>query len=168
MRSTLIALAFMTGGCLVEYVLPEGDSSGGDTDDSMGHVVTGDPAPTSTAGTTGDIQTTGDPCDEGLTRCGDACVDLSRDDAHCGSCDEYCKSDERCIASECRDILPVDCAACPCDACPEASGIVESTTSGGGSDAEKHLCCPPPDGAEAVLCVVGDAEDPLVCPTGGD
>jgi hypothetical protein len=166
----------MTGGCLVEYVLPEGDSSGdrpgdtgdrpGDTGDSTGHVVTGDPAPTTgTAGATGDGQTTGDPCDQGLSRCGEACVDLSRDDAHCGSCGESCKSDELCVASECRDVLPVECAMCPCDAC-SASGVLESTTSGGG-DAEQYLCCPPPDGADSVICLVGDPEDPLACPDGG-
>jgi hypothetical protein len=130
-------------------------------------VVTGDPAPTG-GDTTGDGQTTGDACDEGLTRCGDACVDLSRDDGHCGTCEEYCKSDEKCIASECRDILPVDCATCPCDACPGSGGVLESTTSGGGGDPEKYLCCAPPDGADdAVICVVGDAEDLLVCPEEG-
>ena len=90
-------------------------------------------------------------------RCGDACVDLSRDAAHCGSCDEVCDSDELCIASECRDIVPVDCAACPCDACAES----------GGGDPQMYLCCPPEDGKDAVVCVVGDAEDLLVCPADG-
>ncbi len=182
MRSTLIALALMTGGCLVEYVLPEGDSSGGPG--TTQNSTTGDPAPTTGgADTTGDEQPTGDACDPGLTRCGEDCFDLARSDTHCGTCDEFCEDDEMCIASECREILVVACDACPCDACP-SDDVLESTT-GGGGDPSKYLCCPPAGGgegtdsadsaeseesaetadtAETVLCVVGDPEDLLVCP----
>ena len=158
MRLTHITLALVTSGCLVEYVLPEGDSSGdqGTTQSSL----TNDPAPTT--GTTGDGQTTGDACDAGLVRCGDACVDLTRSGTHCGACDESCEDDEMCIASGCRESLVVACAACPCDACPAEDGGEESAS--GGGEPMNYLCCPPADGAEPVVCIVGDLEDVLVCP----
>ena len=163
MRPALIALTLVTSGCLVEYVLPEGDSSGdpGNTQDSF----MGEPARTTgtdAVETAEDGQMTGDECDADLTRCGDDCVDITRNDGHCGACDDYCNEGEQCIASECREILVVECAACPCDACPAGDGGEESTTSDGG-DPSKYLCCPIDDD-EAVVCVVGDPEAELVCP----
>lgn len=159
---TLSAL-LMAGGCFVEYVLPEG---------STGETSTGEGAVTDATMTMTGTQTTeptsGDGCEPGLSPCGEACVDLTRDDAHCGACGEYCKVDERCIASECRDIFVVDCAACPCDACPD--GMLDPTdgTDGtDGSDPQKSMCCPPAGGSDAVVCVIADADDPdevLVCP----
>jgi len=192
-RSTLIALALVTGGCLVEYVLPEGDSLGdqGNTQSS----ATNDPAPTTGTGDPdlmGDGRTTGDACDAGLMLCGDDCVDLEGGDAHCGTCDAYCEDDQMCIASECRDILVVECTACPCDACSAGDGELESTS--GDGEPSMYLCCPPAEGpdtgdtrgtgdtgdtgdtrdtgdtgdtgdtADTVVCVVGDPEDLLVCP----
>ena len=76
-----------------------------------------------------------------------------------GPATSTCKTDEMCIASECRDILVVDCAACPCAVCPD--GPLETT--GGGGDPQKSMCCPPVAVA-AVVCVVGDEDEVLVCP----
>jgi len=162
MRPTLIALALVANGCLVEYVLPGGDSSGdqGNTENSP----TGEPAPTTGTGTvdlSDDGQVTGEECDADL--CGDECVDLTRNGTHCGACDEFCNDDQQCIASECRDILVVECAACPCEACSAGEGLLEPTTSDGG-EPSNYLCCPPVDDADPVVCVVGDLEDVLVCP----
>ncbi|WP_437590703.1 MXAN_6577-like cysteine-rich protein [Sorangium sp. So ce1000] len=41
------------------------------------------------------------PCDDGLTRCGGACVDTQADADHCGACDGVCASGERCEAGAC-------------------------------------------------------------------
>lgn len=40
-------------------------------------------------------------CAAGLSRCGDACVDLSRDVGHCGACGVDCKTDEACMKGAC-------------------------------------------------------------------
>ena len=41
-------------------------------------------------------------CPMSLTRCGDSCVDLETDRAHCGDCERACPLDEQCIGGECR------------------------------------------------------------------
>ncbi len=203
MRSTVLILALLSGGCLVEYVLPgAGTTAVTTTGDSL---PTGDPTegtataadaasnadaetsattdPSETAGpatqtTGGDPSSDGEPCGDGQTRCGDACVDLRVDEAHCGDCFEVCKTDELCIAAQCRDVLPVECNACPCEACPMGDGLLAATTgdgggdggdgggdggSDGGSDPQQYLCCAPAEG-EKALCIVGDLDDVLVCP----
>lgn len=43
------------------------------------------------------------PCSAGLTRCGDACVDLAHDRLHCGRCDTACRAE--CVDSECGELL---------------------------------------------------------------
>jgi hypothetical protein len=53
-------------------------------------------------GDAGQTLDAGPPCEDGLTRCGASCVDLTRDDAACGSCDTVCSAVEYCEASECR------------------------------------------------------------------
>lgn len=64
------------------------------------------------AGCTGDVC----DCEPGLTRCGDACVDLSTDLDHCGGCEQACTATgsgvtASCAASTCfvtRDLYAVD------------------------------------------------------------
>ena len=47
-------------------------------------------------GTTCDIQ-----CDPGFTRCGNSCVDVSRDLRHCGGCGQACGVNETCENGQC-------------------------------------------------------------------
>lgn len=42
-----------------------------------------------------------DRCPRGLTRCGETCVDLGVDRAHCGECDVACEEAEHCRVGEC-------------------------------------------------------------------
>jgi hypothetical protein len=42
-----------------------------------------------------------DSCPEGLNACSGQCVDLERDEAHCGSCDNVCGAQESCVGGEC-------------------------------------------------------------------
>lgn len=190
--AVLISLALLPAGCLMEYVLPadpatdtgDGKTTGatsqdedtGDDDGDTSTGATGDAEASGNTGATGDAPTgsvTGDtqPCDEGLLRCGETCVDPSRDQTHCGSCDDPCKADELCIVGECRDVLLLECEGCPCaDQCPQGEGVLQSSTGDaegdGGDMPAKYLCC---DATREtpVLCVLGDAEDALVCPGTG-
>ncbi|HEY8432812.1 MAG TPA: hypothetical protein VIL20_30785, partial [Sandaracinaceae bacterium] len=41
------------------------------------------------------------PCEEGLTLCGTACVDLRTDRSHCGGCGMACGTDELCQGGTC-------------------------------------------------------------------
>lgn len=45
----------------------------------------------------------GAPCDDpSLTRCGTACVDLSRDGLNCGACSSVCTKAQSCVSGACR------------------------------------------------------------------
>jgi hypothetical protein len=59
------------------------------------------------------------PCAGRLRRCGDVCVDLSRDDAHCGSCGSACQAPSRCQGGACTCTATAD----PCAAVPGGCGI---------------------------------------------
>lgn len=193
----LLSFALLPAGCLMEYVLPAdpgdaptGATTGATTEATTERVTegvsegetegategaTGDAEASGNTGATGDAPTGDDtsdpePCeDESQLRCGEDCIDPSTNNSHCGMCDDPCESDERCIVGECRDVLVLDCEACPCaDQCPEDEDAPESTTGGegeGGDVPAQHLCCDA--GGEApVVCVFGEAEDVLVCPAG--
>ncbi len=49
-------------------------------------------------------------CPAGLTDCGDGCIDLQIDDAHCGSCDWSCAPEEECHGGICTGCVD-ECAA---------------------------------------------------------
>jgi hypothetical protein len=72
------------------------------------------------------------PCDMGERLCGDRCVDLDSDGAHCGACDNVCGEGELCQGGACAgcgpDQLLCDGACVPfvsdahCGACDSACG----------------------------------------------
>jgi|SRR5215203_6011413 len=43
-----------------------------------------------------------DRCSEGQTRCGDRCVNLQRNERHCGSCFHRCAEGEECVSGVCQ------------------------------------------------------------------
>lgn len=181
-RYLAVLVLSISSGCLAEYVLPGG--SRGDTGSSGDDTVASGDAPTGATGQ-GDSE---DGCEAGTSRCGELCVDLQRDEEHCGGCDEVCKADEMCLVGECRDVIVLACEGCPCaDQCPVGDqGVLASTTGegggeggegtgggdasdtaetaeSGGKDPQQRLCC---EVEMQVLCVVGDADEVLVCPEG--
>jgi hypothetical protein len=42
-----------------------------------------------------------DRCSEGQTRCGERCVNVQRNERHCGRCFHRCEVGEECVAGEC-------------------------------------------------------------------
>lgn len=160
MRCLGLVAALWLGGCtLAEYVLPP--VSGGDSDSAGGDTQGTDDMPTGSAGDTSE------GCGAGESLCQGGCVDLLSDEAHCGRCDDECKSDEMCVVGECRDVEVVDCAGCPCaDQCPVGGSDGTDSDDGGGGDPQQRLCCEVlTDGGDPqVLCVMGEEEDLLVCP----
>lgn len=161
----VVIVASVSGGCLAEYVLPGG--SRGDTESNGGETMVSGDTPTMGGGE-GEGDDSEGECAAGASRCGEACVDLQRDGEHCGGCGEVCTSDERCIVGECRDVVVLKCASCPCaDQCPAGDdGVLASTTGAGegeGDDPQQRLCCAL---GEEVLCVVADVDEELGCPDG--
>ncbi len=66
---------------------------------------------------TGVAETGPAPCDNGLTRCGDTCVDLQKDTANCGKCGTACGAKEVCSAGACAGCDTIDADKDGFDAC---------------------------------------------------
>lgn len=77
-------------------------------------------------------------CPDESTRCGESCVDLRSDEAHCGACDMPCADGIDCVAGECQGDEPPDSG--PSDGGPGDAGstdadVTRSNDSGIGGDA---------------------------------
>jgi hypothetical protein len=99
----------------------------------------------------------GSTCRAGTTRCGDACVDLRLDDAHCGACGVTCSPSEACAGSRC---LP---RTCDTAACSESQVCVDSVA------CRSRLCvgvvCPAGQSCRDGRCEV-EACGSTACPAG--
>lgn len=88
------------------------------TSDGGGSVDAGSTAPTDAGGAIDSGTTV--TCPTGFTSCSGVCVDLSLDNAHCGSCTRACPSGEGCVANSCVPSLTLDAgpATCPASGSP--------------------------------------------------
>ncbi len=59
-------------------------------------------------------------CSSGLSECAGGCVDLSSDDAHCGTCRNPCGVGEACMDGTCASICPAGAISCS-DTCVDPS-----------------------------------------------
>jgi hypothetical protein len=121
---------------------------------------------TSSAGAAAPSQPRGAPsepatptCESGDDLCGSACVDLQRDAAHCGRCDESCDAPEHatasCNAGRCKLSCDGEFTRCG-DACVDVRRDPENCNGCG-------LSCPSP-GPSAASCDDGVCK--LRCPSG--
>lgn len=85
-------------------------------------------------------------CLSWLTDCDGACVDLSTDEAHCGSCGRTCAPEAICEASTCLCPTGLDCDGVCADVAqdPAHCGRCEIACAPG-EICEKGTCTPPPD-----------------------
>src|SRR5215217_2864222 len=80
-----------------------------------------------------------DRCSEGQTRCGDRCVNLQRNERHCGSCFHRCAEGEECVSGVCQGGgCPRGTTPCGTQCCQTGTTCVEGT------------CCP-----DAQVCGAG-------------
>ena len=96
-------------------------------------------------------------CPEGQTRCNDRCVNLERNERHCGRCFNRCDEGEECVEDECRGTCPSGTTPCGTECCTrgqECVGGVCQCPSG------TALC-----GGECVSteCPTGQTFDPSTC-----
>lgn len=75
-------------------------------------------------------------CGEGLTRCGNACVDTLKDSTNCGACNELCNVGYDCNGGQC-ELAAVPCIAGSVEACYEAP---VSTMNMGTCHPGVHVC----------------------------
>lgn len=102
--------------------------------------------------------------DAGLSACDGACVDLSSDDANCGSCGRACSADEACRAARCEPVCRIAGARYeadernpmnPCERCDPATSIAawspvpDRTSCGTGRFCAASIC--------SAGCVIGGA-----------
>lgn len=92
-------------------------------------------------------------CEEGRVDCGGVCSDLSTDTAHCGACNQPCRSGEACQAGTC---------AC-------AEGMVDCVDSCANLDSDPRHCgacgraCPQGANCNGGRCVASCAEGQTSC-----
>jgi hypothetical protein len=96
-------------------------------------------------------------CPEGKRRCGDRCVNLQRNERHCGRCGNRCAEGEQCVGGMCTPTCAQNGATCT-EGTQCCSGICDSSG-----------FCFPPTGQNRVSCGCLDAsggnslEIPLGC-----
>jgi hypothetical protein len=73
-----------------------------------------------------------DRCSEGQTRCGDRCVNLKRNERHCGSCRNRCRSNQTCCNGNCVNLQRNErhCGRCG-KRCAEGQECVGGVCGGG-------------------------------------
>jgi hypothetical protein len=73
-----------------------------------------------------------DRCSEGQTRCGDRCVNLQRNERHCGSCSNRCRSTQTCCKGRCVNLQRNErhCGSC-FNRCAEGEECVDGVCGGG-------------------------------------
>jgi hypothetical protein len=107
-------------------------------------------------------------CPEGKTRCGVRCVNLDRNERHCGECFNRCEEGEECVAGECQGEggCPPGTTECGTQCCQTGETCLQglaccpnAQVCGTGTSA---ICCP-----SAATCVDGfcECDDPgsLAC-----
>jgi hypothetical protein len=125
-------------------------------------------------------------CPEGQSRCNDRCVNLDRNENHCGSCSNRCAEGQECVGGVCAGGCASDGGACSgdTDCCAEGqqcvSGVCQcpsGTTLCGGScvpncpsgrtlDPQSCLClsiCSNPPGAQCDTCTAESDGETFQC-----
>jgi hypothetical protein len=104
-------------------------------------------------------------CPEGKSRCGDRCVNLDRNERHCGECFNRCAEGQECVDGVCQGGCP-DTQICG-DSCCTADESCWSNATG-----QIAICCsndPPCVGTETVagqdVCIQRAAFDDCAHPT---
>jgi hypothetical protein len=117
-----------------------------------------------------------DRCPEGQTRCGDRCVNLQRNERHCGSCSNRCRSTQTCCKGRCVNLQINErhCGSCG-NRCPEGSECAGGTCSAVGTNLLRCICND--TNISRFVCLSGDCNtleadaqticDPLCASAGG-
>src|SRR5215216_4230826 len=101
-----------------------------------------------------------DRCSEGQTRCGDRCVNLKRNERHCGSCSNRCASNQTCCKGRCVNLRRNErhCGSC-FNLCAEGEEGVSGDC--------KPSCIPngePCTEQTAQQCCSGSCSNNICCP----
>jgi Stigma-specific protein, Stig1 len=103
-----------------------------------------------------------DRCSEGQTRCGERCVNLQRNERHCGECFNRCEEGQECVEGVCSGgeptcvspgCSPCNCgpvgtlnqSTCTCECSPFFAGLCA-----GNSNPARQGCCPDAVGESCV------------------
>lgn len=143
MRTLCLLSALTLAGCV--NVTSEAGTSGG----------TGSSAGTSSGGGSGGSSGGGcGGCAQGLSCCGDRCVNLGSDSADCGSCGHACAAGDYCNGG--------NCAAAPCSGGTSSCSSGESCC-GANCCTASQVCCLAGAGAVTYQCFEADAGCPAGC-----
>ena len=148
-RTCGTGLACSAGQCIADNPMGGGQAGGGGAGGG------------GAGGSAGGVSDGGTPvtsCAQGLTLCGERCVNLRNDFAHCGACAQSCVGAQFCENATCQN-LPANCSQTPCPTsyfCDTRTnrctfGCQGNNNCGGGQlcDLSRNLCACPPN---TTLC----------------
>ena len=93
-------------------------------------------------------------CPEGKTRCNDRCVNLNRNENHCGSCFNPCEEGEECVGGVCQGGQTPGCTpGAECGTCVRPGGDIEPCFCWRSADGTSDFC-----GSAGGRCVNSCAE----------
>ena len=104
-------------------------------------------------------------CPEGKNRCGDRCVNLDRNERHCGECFNRCADGEECVDSECVGGGPICTPSCPdgcvCQELPDRTGTICVSCGVGCFQPPSNSCadCPP----DRSVCFFDVVDQTIAC-----
>ncbi len=117
-------------------------------------------------------------CPQGQSRCGERCVNLQRNERHCGRCSNRCDEGEQCVDGVCQGGEPICTPSCPsgCECGERADGtgtVCTDCTTGCALVTSCEQCSP---GTICVVEVPGNPPTGFLCgnpcqgclPTGSD
>jgi Stigma-specific protein, Stig1 len=101
-------------------------------------------------------------CPEGKSRCGDRCVNLKRNENHCGECFNRCDEGVECVEGVCgggRPICTPSCEPCFCAGLPDGTGTFCVDCAGECVVVEVCADCPP----DRPVCFFDEFAQTLAC-----
>jgi hypothetical protein len=107
-------------------------------------------------------------CPEGKTRCNDRCVNLDRNERHCGSCFNRCEAGEECVGGGCEGSCQSGTTPCGTQCCQTGEtclhGLACCPTAKVCGTGDFAICCK----GDAQTCVDGSCQcdDPGALPCG--
>jgi hypothetical protein len=90
-------------------------------------------------------------CPEGQRRCNDRCVNLNRNENHCGTCSNRCDEGEQCMEGVCQGACPPDTQICGASCC-----TADELCWSDGDIGQIAICCSTDPFCGGILTVAGE------------
>src|SRR5215218_3735742 len=102
-------------------------------------------------------------CPEGKSRCNDRCVNLQKNEHHCGECFNRCEEGQECVGGMCEGSCPPGDTVCGGDCCPEGTVCMQR---GNGEPPFCDPVCAPSCPGSCICTASGDGRGSVCIQSG--